>query len=451
MQILKNLSASFLANFISLAVGIVSVLLFPKFIGIEDFGYYQLYISYTSYIILTGFGLADGIYLESGGKSYEKLNKDKLHNIFWCLMIFQLGLYLLLFGLSTQIIDENRRIILCVLCVCAVIIQERYFLYLLLQATDRIKEYAYIIITERIFSVIGGLILILFGYRGYVGLIVLDVIGRFLSCLLAVYYCKDIVLRRVSCFKVDFEEIKKYISSGSMVLFSTLTSTLVIGIVRYAIDWKWDIETFSKVSLTISISNMAVRCINAVGVVMFPFLRKKENSELPKIYENLNVGLMCVIFCGLILYQPATYILKLWLPQYADSVRYAAILLPMCAYECKNVMLISTYLKTLRAEKQLLHYNLVSVITCFLLAISSVFVAESIELAVLAILISLMLRCVLGEIYIGKNLCIDTWKNVVLEGSMVVIFIISNFFMGWSGIGVYGIFTGIYLYMQRKS
>ena len=450
MQILKNLSASLVANVVSLGVGIISVLIFPKFVGVEDFGYYQLYISYTAYVTITGLGLSDGVYLETGGMPYGKLNKEKMHSIFWLLTVAQVIIYSLLFVVSMQMANMDRKIILCVVCVCAIIIHQRYFLYLLLQATDRIKEYAYIIITERITSVVGGLILLLVGYRGYVGLILMDLVGRLVSLILAMHYCKDIVCGGIRLFKVDFQEIKKYILSGSMLLFSTLTSSLVIGIVRYAIDWQWDIETFSKISLTISISNMAVRCINAVGIVMFPFLRKMEDSKLAKTYENLNVGLMSFIFCGLILYQPAAYLLKLWLPQYADSVRYAAILLPMCAYECKNVMLISTYLKTIRAERQLLFFNLISVGNCLFFTVGSVFLLKSIELAVLSILISLMLRCIFGELYIGKKMNLSVQRNIVLEGGMVIVFVISNFFLGWKGTGVYIMFALMYVYAQRK-
>ena len=49
----------------------------------------------------------------------------------------------------------------------AVIVLARYYLYLTLQATERVKEYAIIVITERLISVAISIAWVLAGYRGY--------------------------------------------------------------------------------------------------------------------------------------------------------------------------------------------------------------------------------------------------------------------------------------------
>ena len=360
-RLFQEMSYSLVSNIISMVVGMLSVLIIPKFIGVDQFGYYQLYLFYIGYVTITALGLADGNYLRIGGKEYDKLNKLEQSSQFWLLMISQSILYLLGIILISTIFTGEERFVYLMVCIGAIIVHARYYIYLSLQATERIKEYAIIIITERLMSVLVSIIIVLCGYKGYRLLVALDVIGRGASLVIAVGYCRDYIFIRP---KLDHSNVSLALSNmkaGAMVLFSTLSSTIIVGISRFAVQQAWGIETFSKISLTVSISNMATRCINAVGIVMFPTLRKLEKERLPDIYQKINTLLMSVVFALFIFYQPAVFILGKWLPNYADSLKYAAILLPVCAYECKNVLLVSTYLKTLFKERMLLISNLIAI------------------------------------------------------------------------------------------
>ncbi|MCI9173720.1 MAG: hypothetical protein HFH49_02075 [Lachnospiraceae bacterium] len=449
-EFLKNISYSLTANVISMLVGILSVLVFPKFIGVDEFGYYQLYIFYISYVTLTAFGWADGVYLKYGGWRFEDLPFSKLNTQFWMLALSQGVLYMFLFLGAGQVGDYEKRCIFFVVCIGALIVHMRYFLYLILQASNQMKAYAECIITERLFSVLGGLLALLLGYRGYLLLIALDVAGRFLSLLIILKSCRKIVFQVPKFKREELAEAGRFMMSGSMVLFAALASSMVIGIVRYAIEAHWDITAFSKVSLTISISNMATRCINAVGIVMFPTLRRIPKEQLQKIYGYLNCGLTVFIFGMLTLYQPAAFLLKMWLPQYADSIKYAAILLPVCAYECKNVMLVSAYLKTLFADKILLLINGTSILLSLGFTIVTVFVLNSIEMAVLSMLISLMTRCILGELYLGQRLKMQMWQQVWREGLLAALFIFCNWSLGWIGTVFYAAGFAVYCMMMRQ-
>ncbi|MFR4520791.1 MAG: hypothetical protein ACLT40_12635, partial [Fusobacterium sp.] len=66
-KFLNNVLYSVIANGISFLVSIVTTLLIPKFVGIEIYSYYQLYIFYITYVAVFNLGLNDGIYLKIGG------------------------------------------------------------------------------------------------------------------------------------------------------------------------------------------------------------------------------------------------------------------------------------------------------------------------------------------------------------------------------------------------
>lgn len=450
-EFFKNTSYSFIANVTSIILGIISILIFPKFIGVEDFGYYQLYIFYGSYVLLTALGLQDGNNLKIGGARLEELDRETQSSQFWLLGGIQTILYMLLLICAFLFVqDTDKRVVLVLTCVCAIIINPRYYLQQLLQATNYINKYSMVVITERFFSIFISLVAILFGYRSYVLLIILDITGRFLSLCLGAWFCRKIVFTRPHISTKLIREVKENVSIGSMVLFATLSSTIIIGIIRYGIENYWDIITFSKVSLTISISYMILRAINSVAVVMFPTLRRIDAQRLPELYSMLNIGLMAIIFFFLIFYYPAAKLLILWLPKYSDSVRYAAILLPMSIYECKNSMIISTYLKTIRKERILLFVNLVSISLSLLFIPVTIYWLGSIELAVVSILVVLVLRCIISEYWLSREIRMPVFSNIIFEFALSLIFIISNWYFGWMGTIIYMLSYLVYIILKKK-
>lgn len=59
-----DFSYSFLLNIVNLLIKTSFVFILPKLIGVEDFGYWQLYFLYTFFIAFGHLGLVDGIYLK---------------------------------------------------------------------------------------------------------------------------------------------------------------------------------------------------------------------------------------------------------------------------------------------------------------------------------------------------------------------------------------------------
>ena len=66
---LKNISYTFSANIIILLISGVLTLVVPKLLGPEEYGYWQLYVFYMSYVGLFHLGWCDGVYLRYGGRN----------------------------------------------------------------------------------------------------------------------------------------------------------------------------------------------------------------------------------------------------------------------------------------------------------------------------------------------------------------------------------------------
>jgi len=234
-------------------------------------------------------------------------------------------------------------------------------------------------------------------------------------------------------------------------MFSNIASMFIVGVVRFGIERTWDVVTFGKVSLTLSISNLMITLINAVGIIMFPILRRTNQDNLPNIYLSMRTILMVVLLGLLIVYYPLKEILQIWLPQYADSLIYMALLFPMCVYEGKMALLINTYLKTLRKEKLMLTINVVSVLLSILLTTLMTLIFENLLLTILSIVVLLAFRSALAEVFISRILKVSVYKDTLLEMLMSTLFILISWFLNsWIGIVLYLCIYGVYLLVKRR-
>lgn len=452
LVLIRNFSYTFASNLLSLFVSTLVVLIVPKLIGVEDYGYWQLYIFYTSYIGFLHFGWNDGIYLRYGGEEYRDLDKKLFFSQFYMSLALQLLIGLIIFvSTCIWVNDANRSFVGQMTAIALIITNARYMLLFILQATNRIKSYARITMLDRCIYVIIIVFLIVMGFREYKLMILADLAGKGISFVFAIYCCKDIVVRRVTDFYFSVHEMIVNISVGSKLMLSNIASKLVVGTVRLGIERTWDIETFGKISLTLSISNMVMLFINAVGIVIFPVLRRTDEKSLPGIYVTMRDFLMIVSLGVLMVYYPLKYVLCLWLPDYAESLRYMAILFPIIVFEGKMSLLITTYLKVLRKEKTILFINIITVIVSVVLTLFTTQIIANLDITVFSVVVLLAFRSVMAEFLLSRVIKIVVLKDIVLELVMTILFIVSAWrFDSFMTSLLYGIGYISYLMVKRK-
>lgn len=451
LTFLKNFSYTLSSNFLSLFISTLVILIVPKLIGVEDYGYWQLYLFYTSYVGFLHFGWNDGIYLRYGGEEYRKLDKKLFFSQFWMLFILQLLFGIVVLVFSTYVNDLNRSFIILMTAVCMIIVNVRFMLVYILQGTNRMKEFAQITIIERVLYCALILLFLAVGVSEFKVLIFADIAGKLVALMYSIYCCKDIVFKRFSEFYFNFKETFENITVGIKLMFSNIASMLIIGIERFGIERNWDVSTFGKVSLTMSISNLMMVFIDAVGIIMFPVLRRTNQHNLSKIYSTMRTALMTPLMGLLVVYYPIKLILQGWLPQFYESLMYMALLFPLCVYEGKMSLLINTYLKTLRKEKLMLNINLTSVVFSIILTVIFTQIFNNLSLAIVSIVILLAFRCVLAEMFLAKILNISVKKDILLEMTMTAIFILTGWFISsWIGIAVYLTAYGLYLLIKKQ-
>ena len=445
-------SYTVISNLVSLIISTLVVIIIPKLIGVKEYGYWQLYFFYTSYLGFFNVGWVEGIYLRYGGQEYNELNKDLFTSQFWLFYLYIIitGSLILIYSLFNMV-DFDKQFILQMVSICLVVSIPRSFLLYVLQSTNRIGEYSKLTLYDRIIYCVVILIMLLFGNREYKQLILADLIGKTVTFFGVLYFCKEIVFAKWVPLKENFKEMLINISVGIKLLFANLASILIIGIIRFGIERSWGISVFGKVSLSLSVSNFLMLFINAIGIVLFPILKRTDVKKLSNIYEIMRTFLMVPLFGILILYYPLKITLSMWLPQYLDSLKYMALLFPMCVYEGKMALLINTYLKTLRKEKLMLIINSISLVISIIITFITTSLFNNLDWAIVSIIFVLAFKCILAELILSKIIERNVYKDIVLEVILTLTFIFIGWFLNsWVNIIIYGSTYGIYLVMKRN-
>lgn len=429
LNTLKNIAYSFGANLTSLCISIFMVMFVPKFLSIDDYGLWQLFLFYFSYLGFLHFGWEDGIYLRYAGKNYDELNRKTFAGQFYGIIALQIILAVLVSSIGQiLVLDPVKRTALIGAVWLAPFVNFNNLCNFIMQITNQIKDYAKLLLTEQVvffFAVVFFLLVFHwneFRYMYYAKLF--SVVGISLA---GVYLCRRLLRPRFYPLKQVLAEAGENLLVGSKLMLANIASMLIIGIVRYGISMGWDVATFGKVSLTLGVSNFLMVFINSVSVVFFPIVKQMDEGQRASAYAVIRNMLDIILFAALIGYYPLKCILDWWLPKYADSLIYMSALFPVCVFESKVTLLINTYLKSMRREFLMLEINVVSVVFSLIVTIVTVGIWHNLDAAVFSIVLAYAFRCMLAEYHVTKLLGLDLKMDMLEDLLMCGIFIVS----GW--------------------
>lgn len=426
-KIVKNSIYALSSNMVTMLISVVMVIVLPKIVTVEDYGVWQLYVFYASYIGFMHFGWEDGIYLRYAGHLYSELNQKLFAGQIYSLMLLQVIIASVIFIVATLVvINPEKQFILTIISLALIFTNFNNLCNFIFQITNRIAEYSFRVVLERIVFIALLVVSFLVGNLKYQSLLYAQLIALILVTVVSAWSIRNLLKPTFSSLQDIKKEAIENLSAGSKLMLSNIASLLIVGIIRYGISENWSIATFGKVSFTLSISSFFMVAINAGSVVLFPILKRLDTAKLIDAYINLREILSDVTLALLILYYPIKFILACWLPQYGDSLFYMAILFPICIFESRVSLLINTYLKTMRRERNMLVLNAIAAIISLMLMVVGCYWLHNLDFMVLSIVLSLGIRCIILELYLEVELGIKFYKEIIIELGLIGIFMISN-------------------------
>lgn len=449
-NILKNFTYTIFSNLSTTVISTCVIFIIPKLVSPTQYGLFQIFTFYFSYAGLLQIGWLDGIYLRFGGMHYNMLNKALFKGQQYLYIAFQFIILIVisLCGLFTT--KPEYKFIIITIAFGIFFANLKNFYQIILQMTNRIAEFAVSnIITSGVYAVL--LLIFIIGkcdnYRYY---ILFNIAGQIISFIYTLVICKGLFVNRISA-EYRYDEVKKNMYVGSKISFAGIAAMLILGVVRVGIQKEWSVETFGRVSLVLSVSNLLMLFINAASLVLFPIIKRIKDISKAKLYNTIEEVFLPVLFLLLLLYYPANVFINYWLPTYRSSLVFMAFLFPLGLYQGKFEVLTNTFFKVWRMENKLLLVNVLSLILATFLTIVFSYVVHSLQMTIFTIIVSMMFRSFLAELIIKRKVKNHSWIFFASEFTLVNIFILSNiFFNVMTSFLVYLVSNLLYLIINKK-
>lgn len=449
----RNVSYSMAANLTSFLVSVAVILLVPKVIGVEEYGYFQLFLFFIGYVGFFHFGWADGIILRYAGKTWESLSRPRFSGQIHAFLFFEIALWGL-FALASWLYFGQGARLFVLLCtaVGAVLVLANTFLRVILQAANRIKVYAFLVLLERLVYLVCVLSVLFFGARDFRFFIVAYLTAQGATLIGALWFCRDLVLARPETARAVFRESAECIRVGIKLMLANVASILILGIIRLGIERAWGIAVFGKISLLLSVVSILFVFVNAASLALLPALRREKQERFRALYFPSRITLTWVLLISFVFTYPASRLVALWLPAYADSLMYLPLILPVCLFESSVSLLTGTYLKVLRREKDFLIGNTAALLVSTVFLVISIPILHNLALAVLAMPASLAVRSWFLEKRLAARLEMNVMPVFATEVLASAVFIaLSLGIGGFTGSILYAVFLLIAFLISRKT
>lgn len=451
-KLINNIIYAFFAQGVSLLLSVVMSLIVPKVLGVEQFGYWQLFIFYAGYVGFFHFGLNDGIYLKLGGSDYDNLDYNLLGTQFRISIIVEsIFSFIIVLLITYNITDMNRGIVFVFTGLYLVVSNAALFLGYIFQATNQTKLFSISVVIDRFFVLIFVTLLMVLKIKRFEIFVISYIISKCISFIYCIKKGKKIVFSKNSPIHLVIKEMWGNIAVGINLTFANIASMLILGSGRMVIDKIWGIETFGKLSLSISIANFFLLFISQVSMVLFPFLRQVSNSRLSELYIDVSRILDVVMPIIFLLYFPIKVLLAMWLPQYSESIQYLGLLLPICIFDGKMQLLCNTYFKVLRKERKILQYNVIAFLFSLVFSLLCGYILHNMYFIVITMIAAIGLRSIISQNYIAGYFNQRVTWEIIQEVCLIILFmIISWYCSNIIGFFLYLLIYGIYILLNLK-
>ena len=452
-RITKDFLIAAVAQGFGFILGVVTSLIVPKLLSLESFGYWQLFLFYSSFVGFFHFGLNDGVYLIKGGQSRRDINGKEIRSQFAFGVGFQLLIALALVIMAMAgVFGVDREFVIMATAGYLLVSNATSFLGLLLQAMNETRVYSWSLMVNQVAFLCALTLLLCLGVYDYHQYIVFYILAKLCALLFCVVRTREIILGGLLPFGQLVEKSIESIRVGIKLTIANITSMLIFGIVRFAVDLNWGIEAFGQLSLAISLMSFVLTFVSQLGMVLFPALRDAGAEEVNAFFFKLRDASMLLFPIVYVLYGPLAFAIALWLPQYQTAVSWFALLLPACVYDGKMNICYMTYFKVCRKENSMLLINLATVALSSSGVLLGVVVLDSAEVAILCAVGAIAVRAVFSEWYIFSQINRGGCKAIACDDIVLAVsFLAVSFVCGYGETGILcTVLYGLFLLKNQK-
>ncbi|MCH5279913.1 MAG: oligosaccharide flippase family protein [Lachnospiraceae bacterium] len=367
----KGIIQIFLGNLIFLIFGILNNFILPKYLSVDSYALIKTYLLYISYASLLAGGYVEGMFLYYGGKTVEETYHLKFGNNFHTFFWFQGVISLLVFLIGVLL--KKYIILLFAIGVFTTNIVSYFKNYS--TAVGEFKIYSVSTSIEKILVFIfNAAFIFMFRADNYILYVAVIMV---VSIIEIIYFFIKLEGKQKGLFSGNFKlnEITHCMNMGVILLIGNSISALFVGIDQWFVKFLMANTDFALYSFAVSMERIVVIFITPITTVLYNFFCKKnEDSQVAFVRETLVLWGFAILMAVF----PLIWVVKTFIPNYADALSVTAIL--FCG-QALNCIINGVYVNVLKAQKR-----------------QKQFLIQMIMMTILAIILNIIAYYIVGNI-----------------------------------------------------
>jgi O-antigen/teichoic acid export membrane protein len=423
---LKNFIYVTGANILSLLAGVLTGLIAPKLLGVEEFAYWQIFLLYVNYVGLLHFGFNDGVYLRYGHYDYHELPKERFRSYFTFLFLFQGAiaavLTLIIFAFSK---DTVRAWIFLYVFINMVLINLTTYFAFINQITKRFSVYARLLTASKLIYIVAIAGIFFVRERFHMQFIIIHTGVNALTLAAYVYQSRDLVWGPREPMRSCWKDLIQNISVGFFVMIGNFMGLAIIGLDKLFVERFFTLQDFAMYSFAAAMISVVYLLLNAVSTAVYPYLaRIKDESVLKVLYER--AGRVIFLFSGLALagYFVFSLIVEWFLPQYVEALPVALILFATTYLKAKISIIGANYYKALQLQRQYTLNNILALTAGAVTSIIAVVLYPENAAIAAASVVAFYLWYFYTESFFKKRLGVKVFKETIANTVLTAVFLV---------------------------
>ena len=394
MSFKKGVVYVFIANVINLLISLFTGFALPKLLAIETYSTIKLFQLYITYIGILHLGFIDGMYLNHGGKTIEKLNKKEILSEFETFKAFQLIITIIAVIVSISL--KNEILLFCSLVILPINIGS--YIRSLYQSIGEFKRYSRFtnINTLAIFF-INIILLLIVKSNNYYTYIVSYIIAYIIYWFVLENENRKLFGKEET--KISISYLIKDIKTGFFLMIGNFCNVIFTSIDRIFVQNLLGKIKFAFYSFAVSIENLMTVFITPISTVMYNYLCN--NNEKEKVLNIKRIILLLSTLINSVVF-PAQFIIDVWLTEYSESLKVLFILF---AAQYISIIVRCVHVNLYKAEKRQNRYFIIMLgIVILSIILNTIFfhIKDNMEMIALATLVTNIIWFIIGEVDFSK-------------------------------------------------
>ncbi|MCL0048435.1 hypothetical protein M1N20_03185, partial [Dehalococcoidia bacterium] len=420
-------------NALLLLFGFIQLLIIPRYLSVEDFGYWQLFVLYASYGGVLHLGFIDGILVRWAGKELAQVGRE-IKMAFRFLLLQQL-IIIIPSGFVVYFVLQPpfQRIGLMILANAFILNLATFFMFTA-QAIRKFKLLTAVNVGKGLAFLILIILLFASGYLNYQYVIFASLTAFLLALSALGFRFRQYLWDKMPSISSLWAYGKENINIGIFVLLGNFVVVLFLTIDRLMVSSFFAIEQFAIYALAMTVTMIVHIFVGAVSQVFFPYLSGGSSELRTKAYHLGKPAIILSWAAILTIYFPFTRLIEFYLPHYVASLPIIQLLLCTVGFGSLIQILHVNYYKAYRKQRQYFLWGIMALALSAMLNLLAIKVFGTLGSVAIATLISFGVWYIVNELSLRsvvEQTNSELWKGLAILGSYLGTFWLASFLTGW--------------------